>query len=47
MYAERVPKDFAEALRYYERAALIEPASGNAQNQVQKATPACQIDCAG
>jgi TPR repeat protein len=34
MYAERVPKDFSEALRYYERAALIEPASGNAQNQV-------------
>lgn len=34
MYSERTQKDFAEAMRYYERAALLEPASGNAQNQV-------------
>ena len=34
MYSDRQPKNFAEALRYYERAALVLPSSGNAQNQV-------------
>lgn len=36
MYTDRGsgdPKDFSQALRHYERAALMEPASGNAQNQ--------------
>ena len=27
-------REFKEALRYYERAALIDSSSGNAQNQV-------------
>lgn len=27
--------DFAESVRYYERAALLLPSSGNAQNQVR------------
>ena len=34
MYQDKEGKDFAEAQRYYERAALIDPGSGNAQNQV-------------
>lgn len=34
MYAEKEQKEFLESLRYYERAALIDPTSGNTQNQV-------------
>lgn len=36
IYSERDPKDFGEAERYYERAALIVPHAGNAQNQVRR-----------
>jgi len=36
MYVDKEPKEFLESLRYYERAALIDPASGNAQNQVSR-----------
>lgn len=28
------PKEFLESLRYYQRAALIDPQSGNPHNQV-------------
>jgi hypothetical protein len=38
MYSDRAPKDFSEAMRHYERAALLEPSSGNAQNQVRVPT---------
>lgn len=35
MYVDKEQKEFLESLRYYERAALIDPSSGNAQNQVR------------
>lgn len=34
MYGDKEPKEFLDSLRYYERAALIDPHSGNAHNQV-------------
>lgn len=41
MYSERTQKDFSQAMRYYERAALLEPGSGNAQNQVGRSVCIC------
>jgi hypothetical protein len=34
LYTEKEQKDFSESVRFYERASLIMPASGNAHNQV-------------
>ena len=34
LYSENSVKNFSEAEKYYERAALMFPNSGNAQNQV-------------
>lgn len=35
MYSDKDSKEFLESQRYYERAALIQPHSGNAHNQVR------------
>ncbi len=44
IYSERATKDFTEAERYYERAALIIPTSGNAQNQLAVLATYSQIE---
>lgn len=54
MYSDKDSKEFLESQRYYERAALIHPHSGNAHNQVvyfvysahvMSADNACKLNC--
>eukprot|EP01032_Pedospumella_encystans_P027471 gene27471-31049_t len=45
MYAEKEQKEFLESLRYYERAALIDPTSGNTQNQLAVLATYSDAEC--